>query len=41
MLSGSDRVYEKIIENERGTILASKKEKKKKKTFGKEAIRLG
>ena len=39
-MSGSDRVYEKIIENERGTILASKK-KKKKKTFGKEAIRLG
>lgn len=29
-MSGSDRFYEKIIENERGTILASKKEKKKK-----------
>ena len=34
-MSGSDRVYEKIIENERGTILASKKEKKKKKNLWK------
>ena len=39
-MSGSDRVYEKIIENERGTILASKKEKKKKNPLEKRPLGL-